>query len=59
MRSVEQEFICLYVRGYSASQVAQLLRVDMRRVRELEQTLVTNRIRLRRKRSPDFIEPIF
>lgn len=59
MRSVEQEFIRLYVRGYSASQVAQLLRVDMRRVRELEQTLVTNRIRLRRKRSPDFIEPIF
>lgn len=59
MRQVEQEFIRLYVRGYSASQVAQLLRVDMRRVRELEQTLVTNRIRLRRKRSPDFIEPIF
>lgn len=59
MRSVEQEFIRLYVRGYSASQVAQLLRVDMRCVRELEQTLVTNRIRLRRKRSPDFIEPIF
>ena len=58
MKNVEQEFLRLYIRGYSASQMVRALSVDLRTIRELERTLVTQRIRLRRSRSPDFIEPI-
>lgn len=59
MRQVEQEFVRLYIRGYSCTAIARILHVSVSDVRELEQRLASQRVRLQRRRSPDFVEPIF